>query len=82
MEAWEKESKETILAYVLCLEKNLWVELLAHEVDRKQIYLEISKFLRRLFCKRNHEPSLINFVTIQVIDFGLPNLPDYPSGKA
>lgn len=63
-----------MLAYVLCLEKNLWIELLAYEVDSKQIHLELSKFLKKSFCQRNHEPSLKKFVINQAIHFGFPNL--------
>lgn len=32
------------------------------------------KFLRKLYCQRNHQPNLKKFVTVQVINFGLQNL--------
>lgn len=40
----------------------------------KQIFLEFTKFLRKLSCRRHHEFILKKFVTVQVINFGLLNL--------
>lgn len=44
------------------------------ELMDNEMFLEFTKFLRKLCCHRNHEPILKSFVTDQIINFGLSKL--------